>query len=100
MKFKLLTTAIVSAIHPNEPARVGSVWEPKSAPDISEAEALQAIGYAEQTKEKVSVGNYGDAKVAKTAEEIEAEEAAAADAVAAAEAEALAAGAKHAGKGK
>ena len=55
MKYKLLTTAIVSALHPNEQQAKGSVWEPKDRADVLEAEALAIAGFAESTNEAVTV---------------------------------------------
>lgn len=47
-RYKLLTTLIVSALHPNEPQQAGGVWEPTNAIDIQEAEYLVKTGYAEE----------------------------------------------------
>lgn len=55
MKYKLLTTAIVSALHPNEQQAKGSVWEPKDRADVLEAEALAVAGFAESTNEAATV---------------------------------------------
>jgi hypothetical protein len=47
-RYNLLTTLIVSALHPNEPFPVGTTWEPTNAIDIQEAEALCLAGYAKK----------------------------------------------------
>jgi hypothetical protein len=48
--YKLLTTAIVTALDASNPTRIGAVWTPTEVPDISEAKALVLIGVAEETK--------------------------------------------------
>lgn len=45
-RYNLLTTLIVSALHPNEPFGVGTIWEPTNTVDIHEAEALCEMKYA------------------------------------------------------
>lgn len=50
-RYKLLTTIIVSALHPNEPNDAGTVWEPVNVIDIQEAKALVQAGYAEETSD-------------------------------------------------
>lgn len=47
-RYNLLTTLIVSALHPNEPFGAGTKWEPTNAIDIREAEELTAAKYAEE----------------------------------------------------
>lgn len=47
-RYSLLTTIIVSALHPNEPQQAGTKWEPTNAIDIGEANELVGIGYAEK----------------------------------------------------
>lgn len=47
-RYSLLTTIIVSALHPNEPQQAGTKWEPTNAIDIGEANELVQIGYAEK----------------------------------------------------
>lgn len=44
--FKLLTTLIVSALHPNEPKNEGTVWVPTNRMDVLEAEGLVKAKYA------------------------------------------------------
>lgn len=51
--FKLLTTAIISTIHPNQPVPVGSVWFPEERDEVLEAEALESRGFAQRTSENV-----------------------------------------------
>lgn len=48
-RYKLLTTLIVSALHPNEPQAAGTVWAPVNVIDVQEAEALVTASYAEKT---------------------------------------------------
>jgi hypothetical protein len=60
-KYKLLTTAIVSALHPNQPQAGGSVWEPKDRNEVLEAEALHQAGLAEPTNESATVRTLTDA---------------------------------------
>lgn len=48
-RYSLLSTMLISAIHPNEPQAAGTVWEPTNAIDIQEAELLCKAGYAEHT---------------------------------------------------
>lgn len=48
-RYKLLTTLIVSALHPNEVHQAGTVWAPTNRMDIIEAEDLVKAGYAEHT---------------------------------------------------
>lgn len=47
-RYNLLTTLIVSALHPNEPQAPGTKWEPTNVIDIQEADALVASNYAEK----------------------------------------------------
>lgn len=47
-RYKLLTTLIVSALHPNEPHQAGTEWAPKNVLDIREADELVAVGFAEK----------------------------------------------------
>ena len=53
-RFRLLTTCIVAALHPNEQAQRGAVWEPDNVNDTQEALALRNVGYAEETSEDVT----------------------------------------------
>lgn len=50
-RYKLLTTLIVSALHPNEVHQTGTVWAPSNRMDILEAEDLVKSGYAEKTND-------------------------------------------------
>lgn len=50
-RYKLLTTIIVSALHPNEPHAPGTVWEPTNAIDVQEADQLVEAKYAEKTSD-------------------------------------------------
>jgi hypothetical protein len=52
--YRLLTTAIVSALHPNEPTARGAVWAPSERNDQLEADALVNVGYAEETNVKAT----------------------------------------------
>lgn len=47
-RYKLLTTLIVSALHPNEPHQAGTEWAPKNVLDIREADELVTAGFAEK----------------------------------------------------
>ena len=47
-RYKLLTSIIVSALHPNEPQAGGVVWEPTNTIDQHEADLLVKSGYAEE----------------------------------------------------
>lgn len=47
-RFNLLTTLIVSALHPNEPQPAGTKWEPTNVIDIQEANELVLANYAEK----------------------------------------------------
>lgn len=49
-RYRLLTTLIVSALHPNEPHPAGTEWAPKNVLDVKEADELVQVGYAEQVK--------------------------------------------------
>ena len=53
-RFRLLTTCIVAALHPNEQSSRGAVWEPDNVNDTQEALALRNVGYAEETSEDVT----------------------------------------------
>ena len=53
-RFRLLTTCIVAALHPNEQSPRGAVWEPDNVNDTQEALALRNVGYAEETSEDVT----------------------------------------------
>jgi hypothetical protein len=50
----LLTTAIVSALHSNEPCARGVIWAPTERTDQLEADALVKMGYAEETDGKAT----------------------------------------------
>lgn len=47
-RYNLLTTAIVGAVHANQPQVGGTKWEPTNANDVQEAELLCKAGYAEK----------------------------------------------------
>lgn len=47
-RYNLLTTLIVSALHPNEPQAAGTIWEPTNTIDIQEADELVLADYAEK----------------------------------------------------
>lgn len=49
-RYNLLTTIIVSSLHPNEPQQAGTKWEPTNAMDIQEADALCEVNYAEKVE--------------------------------------------------
>lgn len=51
--FKLLTTAIISSIHPNQPVPAGSIWKPEERDEELEAQALESCGFAQRTNEEV-----------------------------------------------
>lgn len=55
MRYKLLTHAIVSAIHPNEPQMNGTIWDASDKSDALEAEALARVGLAKETNEAATV---------------------------------------------
>ena len=55
MNYRLLTTAIVTALDASNPTLRGTVWNPEEILDIQEAEALEKVGIAEQTKDKPTV---------------------------------------------
>jgi len=48
MKFKLLTTAIVTALHASEPSPAGAVWDAVEHNDILEGNALVTAGLASE----------------------------------------------------
>ena len=50
-RYKLLTTAIVTALDASNPTLRGAVWEPAEVIDVQEAEALAHIGIAKETTE-------------------------------------------------
>lgn len=50
MNYKLLTTAIVTALDASNPSPRGAVWSPKQVLDVQEAQALARVGFAEETK--------------------------------------------------
>lgn len=50
MNYKLLTTAIVTALDATNPSPRGAVWSPKQVLDVQEAQALARVGFAEETK--------------------------------------------------
>jgi hypothetical protein len=52
--YRLLTTAIVAALHTNEPTARGAVWAPTDRTDQLEADALVKVGYAEETNVKAT----------------------------------------------
>jgi hypothetical protein len=52
--FNLLTTAIISTIHANQPVPAGSIWKPEEREEVLEAEALESRGFAQRTNEKVN----------------------------------------------
>lgn len=54
MKYRLLTTAIVSALDRSNPTLRGVVWEPEDVLDVQEAKALANVGYAEESKDEVT----------------------------------------------
>lgn len=47
-RYNLLTTCIVTGLHPNEPQGAGTKWEPTNAIDVQEAEQLTELTYAER----------------------------------------------------
>jgi hypothetical protein len=49
MNYKLLTTAIVTALDASNPTPRGAVWKPVQVLDVQEAEALARVGFAEET---------------------------------------------------
>jgi hypothetical protein len=53
-RYRLLTTLIVSALHPNEPHPTGTEWAPVNVIDIQEADSLVLSGYAEKSEGKGS----------------------------------------------
>lgn len=54
-KYRLLTTAIVSALHINQPQPRGTVWEgAEGSSEAQEGDALVAVGFAEITNEAVT----------------------------------------------
>ena len=53
-RFRLLTTCIVAALHPNEQSPRGAVWEPDNVNDTQEALALRNVGYAEEASDDVT----------------------------------------------
>ena len=53
-RFRLLTTCIVAALHPNEQSPRGVVWEPDNVNDTQEALALRNVGYAEEASDDVT----------------------------------------------
>lgn len=53
-RFRLLTTCIVAALHPNQQQVAGAVWEPTNVIDQQEAEALRGVGYAEHCNDDVT----------------------------------------------
>jgi len=53
--YKLLRTAIVTALDASNPSPRGAVWTPAETLDIHEAEALARIGVAQETKEAVTL---------------------------------------------
>ncbi len=60
---KLLTSAIVSGLHPNQAHSAGTVYAAKDEAAEQEAKALIRVGYAEETDEKV---NYVDKSLPKS----------------------------------
>lgn len=74
-KFRLLTTAIVAALHPNEPQAVGTVWEADERAHELEGEALVAAGYAAIAGKGEAATKTDDADDTRTPEEIERDEA-------------------------
>jgi hypothetical protein len=46
--YRLLTTLIVSALHPNEPHQAGTIYQPNNTNDIKEADELVQMGYAKE----------------------------------------------------
>jgi hypothetical protein len=52
--YKLLTTAIVSALNRSEATPRGAVWTPGTTLDDQEAEALVRLGYAETTTKEAT----------------------------------------------
>lgn len=53
-RYKLLTTAIVTALDASNPTARGAVWEPAEVMEKQEAEALLRSGYAEETKSDIT----------------------------------------------
>jgi len=53
--YRLLTTAIVTAINASQPSSRGEVWKPEERNDVLEAEALERVGFAEVTSDEPSV---------------------------------------------
>ncbi|HEX8586174.1 MAG TPA: hypothetical protein VF680_17410 [Allosphingosinicella sp.] len=53
--YKLLTTAIVTAVNPSNPTAIGAVWTPEQRNDVLEAEALVRVGMAEESSDKATV---------------------------------------------
>ena len=64
--YRLLTTAIVSAIDPSGATARGAVWEPTDTIHLQEADALVASGYAEATNIKATHNIYGVRKAKTT----------------------------------
>lgn len=54
MNYKLLTTAIVTALDASNPTLRGAVWKPVQVLDVQEAEALARVGFAEETTAKTT----------------------------------------------
>lgn len=54
-RYKLLTTAIVTALDASNPTARGVVWNPVEVNDVQEAEALAQVGIAQETSDKATV---------------------------------------------
>lgn len=65
--YKLLTTAIITALDATNPTPVGSVWNPVETLDVHEAEALARIGIAQETKEAANVQTVAERRAGKAA---------------------------------
>lgn len=69
--FKLLTTAIVTAINASDASPAGTVWKAEEINDVLEGDALVRVGIAEESSEKATVETAAAQRAAKLAEEDE-----------------------------
>lgn len=65
--YKLLTTAIVTALDASNPTVRGAVWTPAEPLDVQEAEALAHIGIAQETTVKATHLTVAERNAGKTA---------------------------------